>query len=169
MALRNNHYDAAFEAFLTQTCVPFVVVDEARRAVLQQASLKSMDFIVYSRRQWNLIVDVKGRRFPSGSDDHVHKWENWATADDIESLLRWQTVFGAGFRSLLVFAYCAGDARALCELGTCFQFRERHYAFFGVWADEYRDEMRQRSPSWQTVSLPSRVYREKRSTISEFL
>ena len=43
---RTNHYDAAFEAYLRHVGVPFVVVDEARRARLNLVSLKSMDFIV---------------------------------------------------------------------------------------------------------------------------
>jgi hypothetical protein len=66
MAKRTNHYDAAFEAYLRRARVPFVVVDEARRARLNQLSLKSMDFIVTAPGNRNLLVDVKGRQFPSG-------------------------------------------------------------------------------------------------------
>ena len=77
MALRGNHYDAAFEAFLRTKRTPYVAVDEQRRALLESQSLKSMDFIVYSPRQANLLVDVKGRRFPSGDPESGHRWENW--------------------------------------------------------------------------------------------
>ena len=73
--------------------------ESAARSLLQEASLKSMDFIVYSSQAQNLLVDVKGRRFPSGAGSNRHEWENWATRDDIHSLLRWQSVFGAGFRA----------------------------------------------------------------------
>jgi len=31
------------------------------------------------------LVDVKGRRFPSG-DEHHHYWKNWSTRDDLRSL-----------------------------------------------------------------------------------
>ena len=75
MAQRSNHYDAAFEAYLRQLRTPHVVVDETRRALLQQASLKSMDFIVYSARKPNLLVDGKGRRFPSGGATNRHKFQ----------------------------------------------------------------------------------------------
>ena len=68
MALRSNHYDAAFEAFLRQERRPYVAVDETKRALVPGSSLKSLDFIVYSLQGRNLLVDVKGRKFPSGSD-----------------------------------------------------------------------------------------------------
>lgn len=169
MAQRLNHYDAAFEEYLRETQIPYVVVDEAKRALLHNASLKSMDFIVYSQRTRNLLVDVKGRRFPSGNHKNRHKWENWATRDDLQSLLQWQQVFGEGFRAVLVFAYDIIDARYSAEFDTVFNFRHRAYAFYGVWADEYEAEMRTRSASWETVSLPSQTFRTLRSPIEAFL
>jgi len=33
MANRDNHYEAAFEAFLRWHCVPYVAVDETRRTL----------------------------------------------------------------------------------------------------------------------------------------
>lgn len=172
VALRGNHYDAAFEAFLRERRTPYVAVDEQRRALIENSSLKSMDFIVYSHRTPNLLVDVKGRRFPTGGDGaghSGHKWENWATAEDLPALLRWQSVFGQGFRAVLVFAYDVIGERARHEFEGLFEFRQRAYAFYGVWADDYRRVMQTRSASWQTVSIPSRAFRELRSPIGEFL
>jgi hypothetical protein len=179
MAKRTNHYDAAFEAYLRRVRVPFVVVDEARRAYLNQVSLKSMDFIVTAPGNQNLLVDVKGRKFPSSCGPERaragHKWENWATKDDIDSLLRWQDVFGTGFRSMLVFAYDLIDPRAADDLasgvgaGGAFFHRGRVYSFFGVWADEYRTAMHARSQSWETVSVHSREYRDLRIPVAELL
>lgn len=169
MAQRANHYDAAFEGYLRERRAPHVVVDEQRRSLLQDASLKSMDFIVYSHRPENLLVDVKGRRFPSGGEAGRHKWENWATADDLASLRRWEAVFGDGFRSLLVFAYHVLQARWLPDVQDPFPHRGRVYAFYGVWADEYRDTMRARSKSWETVALPSAAFRRLRRPFAEFL
>jgi len=169
MAQRNNHYDVAFEEYLRQTRVPYVVVDEQRRALLQEASLKSMDFIVYSAAGRNLLVDVKGRRFPSGSSGSPHKWENWATEDDLTSLLEWQQVFGADFRSMLVFAYDILERRYFPEFDSLFECRDRTYAFYGVWADEYRDEMRTRSASWETVSVGGGEFRRLRMPMQQFL
>jgi hypothetical protein len=166
--LRDNHYDLAFEGYLRHLRTPFVVVDETRRTLLREASLKSMDFIVYSSRSSNLLVDVKGRKFPSGGAQQ-HKWENWATADDIECLLQWQQVFGAGFRSLLVFAYDIIEPTAVSKFPQVFAFRERQYAFFGIWVDEYSQRMRERSSSWKTVSLPMQDFYELCAPIDTFL
>ena len=149
-------------------------MDEQRRALLCDASLKSMDFIVYAPDRVNLLVDVKGRRFPSGgegggSPGSGHKWENWATQDDLDSLTQWERVFGPGFRAALVFAYHVLDPRWLGELEEPFRYRNRVYAFYGVWADEYATVMRTRSPSWETVSLPLREYERLRRPIEELL
>lgn len=168
MAQRFNHYDAAFEEFLRHVRVPYVPVDESRRALLAEASLKSMDFIVYSPRGQNLLVDVKGRRFPSGASSG-HKWENWATVEDLSSLLAWEGIFGTGFRAVLVFAYDVAEPRWLREFERLFRFRNRTYAFYGIWADRYRDAMRTRSRSWETVGLPSHVFRSLRHPFHELL
>ena len=167
MAQRSNHYDAAFEELLRQSRIPYVCVDERRRALLADASLKSMDFIVYADGGANLLIDVKGRRFPSGSSGH--RWESWATQDDVDCLRQWEQVFGGDFQSLLVFAYDVVDPRHRAEHASCFPFRGRTYAFYGVRVDEYGDVMRTRSRSWETVSLPAAEFRRLRTPIHEFL
>ncbi|MBT4865543.1 MAG: HYExAFE family protein [Planctomycetaceae bacterium] len=169
MAKRTNHYDVAFEEYLRNVRTPYVAVDETRRALLSQASLKSMDFIVYSARQRNLLVDVKGRRFPSGGESQNHKWENWATGDDLDSLLQWEDVFGGDFRAVLVFAYDVVNPHWLDQFDACFEFRNRTYAFYGVWLSDYREKQRQRSASWETVCLPSAEFRRLKKPIAEFL
>jgi len=46
MAKRDNHYEAAFEAYLRDRRLPYVAVDEAKRSRLSDGSLKSLDFLV---------------------------------------------------------------------------------------------------------------------------
>lgn len=169
MALRSNHYDAAFEAYLRQERRPYVAVDEARRALVAESSLKSLDFIVYSVRGRNLLVDVKGRKFPSGSTSGGNRWENWATEEDVDSLLAWERLFGRDFRSLLVFAYDLEVGKSPSGHSSVWSFRERTYAFYGVWVDEYAGVMRSRSPSWETVSLPLGEFARLRRPIDELL
>jgi len=169
MALRSNHYDAAFEAYLRQERRPYVAVDEARRALAAGTSLKSLDFIVYSVRGRNLLVDVKGRRFPADSTGSRHRWENWATEEDVDSLLAWERLFGQDFRSLLVFAYDLEEGQTPCGHPRVWSFRRRTYAFYGVWVDDFAGVMRSRSPSWETVSLPSREFARLRRPIDELL
>ena len=113
MANRDNHYEAAFEEFLRGRGVPYIAVDEAKRSVLSDgASLKSLDFLVSSgldvpvglagdgradaARRVTWLVDVKGRRFPSG-DVHKQYWKNESTRDDFLSLAQWEELLGEGF------------------------------------------------------------------------
>lgn len=169
MAIRTNHYDRAFEEFLRGRGTPHVVVDEQRRSTLADESLKSMDFIVYSE-SGNLLVDVKGRRFPSGPDGHSGQtWENWTTDDDLESLARWESIFGGEFRAVLVFAYDVVGARYRDGFERLFEFRERTYAFFGVEVAEYAAVSRRRSSSWGTVAAGREEFRRLRRPIDEFL
>ena len=78
MANRDNHYEAAFEEYLRSRGVPYVAVDEAKRSVLSSgASIKSLDFIVSASHGVSWLVDVKGRKFPSG-DIQKQYWKNWS-------------------------------------------------------------------------------------------
>lgn len=73
---RRHHYEQAFEEYLRARRIPYVAVDEARKALLprgpvatvrtpedigQAASLKSFDFVIYGQGA-NLLVEVKGRQ-----------------------------------------------------------------------------------------------------------
>src|SRR5262249_48970628 len=121
VAKRENHYEAAFEQFLRSRQVPYVAVDEAKRSLLAtshepyeepRASLKSLDFIISSSQGRRWLVDVKGRRFPSGNQKQY--WRNWSTKDDLVSLAHWERLFGERFEGLFVFAYhVAGDRSPL--------------------------------------------------------
>lgn len=167
MALRANHYDAAFEAYLRTQRWPYVAVNEARRAQVPNGSLKSLDFIVLAPRWGGLLVDVKGRRWPAARGGG-RRWENWVTQDDIASLSAWERVFGTAYRGIFVFAYDL--PRTLAEdVVPRFPFRDRDYAFFGVWVDEYRQAMRIRSSRWDTVWVPSRSYRALRFSLVDGL
>src|SRR3982751_178112 len=108
MAKRDNHYEAAFEAWLRWLRVPHVAVDEAhrtamRRAAAESRTIKSLDFIVSPPScsgAW--LVDVKGRQFPTAGRQY---WRNWSTADELESLASWESLFEKASGALLVFAY----------------------------------------------------------------
>ncbi|TVQ62108.1 MAG: hypothetical protein EA378_06490 [Phycisphaerales bacterium] len=71
---RRHHYEHAFEAFLRARRIPYVAVDEARKALLPESArlrlapdgdgnehtLKSFDFVLYGDP--NLLVEIKGRK-----------------------------------------------------------------------------------------------------------
>lgn len=167
IAIRSNHYELAFEAYLRGLRRPYVAVNENRRALAGEMSLKSMDFIVYAPEKPHLLVDVKGRKFARATEGG-HPWENWATADDVECLLRWETCFGADFRAAFVFAYDV-EAESAAGFPELFRFRDRAYAFYVVWVAEYLESMRERSRKWETVSLPAADYRRLRRPLGQLL
>jgi hypothetical protein len=157
---RSNHYEAAFEAYLQWHRLCYVAVDESRRAQLGDIRVKNLDFIVYGEGGARLLVDVKGRRFPTGSAERPRRvWECWSTQDDIDGLERWTELFGPGYQALLVFAYqLMPDAPLPDEIDDLWTWRGRRYLLRAVPVDDYRAHMRVRSPRWRTVSLPRKSF-----------
>lgn len=165
MADRKVHYEAAFEAMLRERGVPCVAVDEAKRAVFANAKLKSFDFVVYSSKGTNLLVDVKGRQLRGGS--RSGSFQTWATRQDVDDLLQWEQVFGDGFRAVFMFVYWI-DAPLMPE-PSMFEHDGRWYVMLGVELQEYRQYMRQRSAKWDTVSLPIADFRTLARPVSDWL
>jgi len=170
MANRDNHYEAAFEAYLRARGVPYVAVDEARRSLLADGeSIKSLDFIVSSAGPEVWLVDVKGRRFPSGDDESRHYWKNWSTRDDLKSLAHWEELFGANFRGLFVFAYHVLGDRAPLPADQLFEHRGALYGFVGVTLADYAAGCRLISPRWDTVAMPTEQFRQLARPVAAFL
>jgi hypothetical protein len=167
MAKRENHYEAAFEEFLRRRRVPYVAVDEARRALVSDSSLKSLDFIVSSPRGGGWLVDVKGRRFPSGEQKHY--WKNWSTRDDLRSLSAWEKLFGEPFGGLFVFAYNIVGDRAPLAQRQLFEFRGGLYGFVAIRLADYAAAARPISPAWDTVAMPTLAFRERAASLDSFL
>lgn len=159
MANRNNHYEAAFEAYLRDSQIPYVAVDEARRSLLADGrSLKSLDFIVSSNRGVTWLVDVKGRKFPSGRSGKQY-WKNWATEDDMKSLAQWKDLFGKNFVGLYVFAYEVVGERSPLPQEQIFAYRDSLYAFVAMTLAEYRRAARPISARWETVAVAATEFR----------
>jgi hypothetical protein len=159
---RSNHYEAAFEAYLQWHRLCYVAVDETRRSSLGDLRVKSLDFIVHGEEGARLLVDVKGRRYPSGPAERPRRvWECWSTQEDIIGLEQWERLFGPGYRSILVFVYhLLPSATVTDDLEDLWTWRGRRYLLRAVPAEEYRQHMRVRSPKWETVSLSGSVFRE---------
>lgn len=168
---RDNHYEAAFEAYLRERGVGFVAVDEAKRSLLGDAEVKSLDFIVVGPDDARLVVDVKGRKFPGGPAGKPKKtWENWSTREDIDGLARWAARFGPDFRGVLAFVYHVLPSVALpADTPDVFAFRDRAYLLRGVDVADYREFMQTRSPRWGTVHLPTETFRRLVRPFSAFL
>lgn len=168
---RDNHYEAAFEAYLRSRGVGFVAVDEARRTLLGDMDVKSLDFIVVGPNDARLVVDVKGRKFPGGKPEKPNKtWQNWSTREDIDGLVRWSGVLGPGFRGILAFVYRIIPPFVLsADTPDLFAFRSDHYLMRAIEVWDYREHMHPRSERWGTVSLPAADFRRLVKPFSEFL
>jgi len=168
MAKRHNHYELAFETYLRAQRMAYVAVDEQRRSLLAQGSLKNLDYIVTPSDSVTLLIDIKGRRFPSG-EKHKQYWRNWSTWDDLKSMARWQDKMGSGSLALLVFAYEVVGERSPVEPQRLFEFRERRYAFLAVRVADYIHFSRRLSEKWQTVSMPLGLFRQAAFPLDEIL
>ena len=162
MAQRRHHYESAFEHYLRARRIPYVAVDEARKALLPDdaaseadapagpnRALKSFDFVLYGR-ETNLLIEIKGRRVVRRSN----RLENWVTEDDVASLTAWERLFGPGFTAAFVFIYWCDDLPASALFEEIFEFRDRWYALRAAPVTAYAAAMRPRSARWRTVHVP---------------
>lgn len=168
MAQRRHHYESAFEGYLRSRRIPYIAVDEARKTLLPQASqsgstdsrastvrpdaLKSFDFVVYTQAG-NLLVDVKGRHAARSIRAGAPRLESWVTCEDVDSLARWEALFGAGFTGAFAFIYCQADQPPDAEFDEMFEDHGRWYGVRIVHLSDYTRHMRPRSPRWRTLHV----------------
>lgn len=156
MAQRRHHYERAFERYLRANRLPYIAVDEAKKALLPgrvgAGALKSFDFVVY-RRPRNLLLDVKGRRASA-----TGRMDPWATEEDMRSLQAWAELFGSAFTPALVFLFWCPVCPAGGLFEEVFEHEGRWYALRAIELDDYRREMRPRSARWGTVCVPARRF-----------
>lgn len=158
MISRRTHYETAFEAYLQARGVPYVAVDQAKKAVFAGASIKSFDFLVYPAGARRLLVDVKGRRLSGRLFQKGRLGQSWTTDDDIEGLTQWEAVFGPDYVGAFVFAYWLHDADPRQPPAGSFGWEGKIYAWLLAELSAYRACMKSRSARWQTVWVPARQF-----------
>lgn len=167
---RRHHYEQALEAYLRQRRIPYLAVHEARKALLPEAqpqraadasgSLKNFDLVVYGHGS-SLLVEVKGRRIAPRTRESASKpprLECWTTQDDIDSLSRWECLFGPGFEAVLVFVYWCDQLPRDALFEELFEHADRWYALRTIRVSDYKSAMRVRSPRWRTVDLAAATF-----------
>src|SRR5262245_13091362 len=159
------HYEAAFEDYLRQKGLPYIAVDEAKKALFAGAKLKSFDFVVYRPQGENLLVDVKGRKLSPKNGS----LQNWATREDIDDLRQWQEIFGDGFSAMSLFIYPWHVRPETAPLKEMMLYQEKWYGTLGISVSDYREFMRPRSEAWGTVHLPSKEFRRLARPFEEWL
>lgn len=123
-----------------------------RRQESGEIRLKSFDFVVYSQRGDNLLVDVKGRKHSGRSGRSL---ENWVTQGDVDGLMHWEQLFGKGFTGVFVFLYWCEVQPPDALFLEVFIHQDRWYALLAVKLADYRAVMKSRSQSWGTVCIPA--------------
>jgi hypothetical protein len=161
----SSHYEAAFEAYLRRKGLPYVAVDEAKRALFAGAKLKSFDFVVYRPTGENLLVDVKGRQCGKAKSS----LQNWTTRTDIDDLRQWEEIFGSGFAGLFLFMYRWTETPDKAPFDDLFEFQAQWYAPLAIRLTDYRTVMRERSAAWGTVALPTADFRRLAKPFEQWL
>ena len=176
---RRNHYEAAFEALLRELRMPYVAVDETKKALFSGSKLKSFDFVVYSRRGPNLLVDIKGRKaVAENGGGGAGSLQTWTTRRDVDDLCQWERIFGDGFKAVFGFVFEVDPVLAPPPGHFVFRqgdpaapatARERHYLMLAVDLADYRNHMSRRSVKWDTVAMPAAEFRELAKPIHAWL
>jgi hypothetical protein len=178
VAQRRHHYEHAFETFLRSRRVPYVAVDEAKKALVPEgqplliqsqdrdgkagAALKSFDFVIYGQGS-NLLVEVKGRRIArrmlsNPASAPKGRLETWVTHDDVSSLQAWGRLFGPEFTPAFVFIYWCDEQPPDALFEEIFEHRGRWYALRAITLEDYVGAMKVRSLRWRTVHVPTSAF-----------
>lgn len=170
---RSNPYEQAFAAWARRWGAVVLPLQELQRHHLAQQRVKTPDFLVLGRggpQDARLVVDVKGRLCKASRPGGQVVWPNWCFWDDVQTLPRWAESFGPRFRPVLAFVYRLAPSLELPPTTPdLFSFRGQRYLIRGVDVRDYRDFMRPRSPSWQTVYLTVADFRRLVQPFSSFL
>ena len=175
---RGNHYETAFEAFLRELRLPYVAVDESKKALFSGSKLKSFDFVVYSRSGPNLLVDIKGRKAIGDGGGAGASLQTWTNRQDVDDLSQWERIFGEGFKALFGFVFEVEPLLApppghfvhrQGEVGRPAGAWERHYLMLCVDLCDYRNHMSRRSVRWDTVAMPMAEFRQLARPMRDWL
>ncbi len=164
LAKLENPYEAAFAAWLRALTIPAIAIDGTSTAVAWYCK-RSKIWISLSPRgvpetsqgtTW--LIDVKGRRFPSGRQRQY--WKNWTTREDLRGLRRMGAAVRAGSSGLIVFAYLVLNERSPCRVMSYSVIRisiTRSWPFVG--SSMQRGGARDLA-KWETLAVPTRRFRE---------
>ena len=166
---RDNHYEAAFEAFLRARRLPYIAVDEARRSLVADGSLKSLDFIVSPPGQ----IVVAGRR--EGPPLSLRRRAPSVLEELVDARRPAQPGRLANVISATASARCwcspttSSASRSPLPREQLFEFRGGHYGFLGVRLADYVPHARPLSDSWDTVAMPTGLFRRAARPLDDWL
>ncbi|GHT34498.1 hypothetical protein FACS189427_01910 [Planctomycetales bacterium] len=163
--LQRNHYERAFEKFLRERKIPYLAVLERYRSSAENGkTIKNFDFVISRPNKVSYLIDVKGRKFSPGG-----YWRSWSTRDDLIGLKQWESIFGAKFCGLFVFAYQICGRVSPLPPEDLFEYQDKLYGFVGISYRDYLSEVKVLSPRWRTFSLPSVKFRQLARPFLDFV
>ena len=155
-----NHYERAFGNWLIDNKVRYIEVDESKRAAFGSRRIKSFDYLLCPPNQKTIIAEVKGRGFKGKTLVGLRGFDCWVSADDVESLNQWQTVFGPTHFAAFIFVYKIQNMDVDFDGLGMYEFDGSRYVFFCIKLQDYLTHMKLRSPRWRTVTLPADKFRK---------
>ena len=159
MLTRQNHYEEAFEAYLSVNGIEYVRVSQESRFCGNGGKLKSFDYLLKPRQSKGLIVELKGRTFRGSTLEGLRGLQTWVGSDDIEGLSNWLALSDQQYRAGFVFAYFLESSVLDDNEPGTFEYADRNYAFYWIEFSRYRRAMKIRSRSWRTVYLSAEDFR----------
>lgn len=164
-----NHYERAFQNWLIDHRIKHTALNNQNAIEFGHKGIKSFDFLLELENGKKILAEVKGRRFKGISFEKLSSLECWVTAGDIDGLTQWSEILGSDFKALFVFTYKIENIDVDFDGKEVFEFDSNRYIFFCISLEDYRKFMKQRSPKWQTVTLPADKFREYAVSLADFL
>jgi hypothetical protein len=159
-----KHYDPGYEnalkSWLREQNISFLTVDEHKRRTFGTANVKSFDLVICPDAEAPVIAEIKGRKFRGTTLMGKKGLDSWVTAADIEGLSRWTCLFGDNLLALIIFAYRLENYDVDPDGHVIYPYENNRYVFFAVTLSDYRENMKIRSPKWQTHCLSACNFRK---------
>jgi hypothetical protein len=157
--IAGNHYEKAFESWLKDNGIQYLVVDQQKRTAFSRSKIKSFDFLFYTSDLCAYIAEVKGRKFAGKTFTAFGSMANWVTADDIAGLENWIKIFSSRYQGLFVFAYKLENIDVDSDGREVYEYKDGRYVFVAVRLNDYMKDATVRSKKWKTVHLGAKFYK----------
>lgn len=154
-----NHYERAFESWLKDNGIQYLLVDQQKRTAFSRSKIKSFDFLFYAPDSNAYIAEIKGRKFSGKTFTAFGSLPNWVTIDDVKGLQNWVKIFGGRYQGLFVFAYELKNIDVDADGREIYEYLDGRYVFVAVRLSDYQKGAANRSKKWKTVHLSAEFYK----------
>jgi len=158
-AIGGNHYERAFESWLKDNGIQYLLVDQQKRAAFSKSKIKSFDFLFYTPDSNAYITEIKGRKFTGKTFTAFGSLPNWVTIDDVKGLENWIKIFGGRYQGLFVFAYDLENIDVDTDGRKIYEYLDGRYVFTAIRLSDYQRGATGRSKKWETVHLSAEFYK----------